>query len=278
MSADDTPAGRSADTWNPDTYEQFADLRAAPFHDLVDLVDAERLDRPDIVDLGCGTGALTASLVDRFDAASVLGIDSSADMLGRADAVASARLRFELGDIDVFDRPSSFDLVVSNAALHWLDDHRAALERWTRALRPGGQLAVQLPANFGHPSHTAAAAVAADPYFDRRWTGGRRPGDRGPFVLTPAAYAELLAELGFEAQHVTLRVYPMVLPSSRAVLDWVRGTLLVPYRSSLSADDYAEFERRYTNELAQAIESETGERRPYFYGFDRILMWGRRGR
>ena len=60
--------------------------------------------------------------------------------------------------------------------------------------------------------------------------------------------------------------------------DEVRGTLLVPYQSRLSADDYAEFERRYDAELALVIGGEHGERTPYFYGFERILRWGRRGR
>ena len=65
----------------------------------------------------------------------------------------------------------------------------------------------------------------------------------------------------------------MQLPSSADVVEWVRGTLLVPYRAALDPDDYAEFERRYAAELALAIGGESGERRPYFYGFDRILLW-----
>lgn len=269
-------------TWNPDDYEQFAELRAQPFWDLVDMLGPsdphDDGTGPDVADLGCGTGKLTAALGERLGARSVVGIDSSPEMLERADAVASERVRFERGDLATFDRPSNFDVLVSNAALHWADDHRATLARMARALRPGGQLAVQLPANFAHPSHTVATKVAGDSYFDRRWIGPGRPRDRGDFVLTPAAYAQLLDDLGFGEQSVQLRVYPMRLPSSRQVLDWVRGTLLVPYRGSLAADDYAEFERRYATELALAIGGESGEREPYFYGFDRILMWGRRDR
>ena len=231
---------------------------------------------PDLVDLGCGTGAITAGLAERFGARSVLGIDSSPEMLDRAGTHAGEAVRFEIGDIATFDRPNQFDILVSNAALHWTDDHRSVLERWSRALRPGGQLAVQLPANFAHPSHRVATEIGADNYFTRRWRAGGPPRDRGEFVLTPAAYAHLLDELGFEEQHVSLHVYPMRLPSSADVLAWVRGTLLVPYRAALDPADYAEFEARYAAELARRIGGESGERRPYFYGFDRILMWGRR--
>lgn len=263
--------------WNPDDYERFAELRAQPFWDLVGLLGAVA-PGADIADLGCGTGSLTAALAERLGARSAIGIDSSREMLDRAAAAASDTVRFELGDLATFDRPSSFDVVVSNAALHWTDDHPGVLARMARALRPGGQLAVQLPANFGHPSHTIAAKVAADSYFDRRWVGGGRPPDRSHAVLTPAEYAQVLDDLGFAEQSVQLRVYPMRLPSSRMVVEWVRGTLLVPYRTALDAADYAEFERRYDRELALAIGGESGERRPYFYGFDRILMWGRRDR
>ncbi|MFN8050898.1 MAG: methyltransferase domain-containing protein [Acidimicrobiales bacterium] len=263
--------------WNPDTYEQFADLRAKPFDDLVSLIEPPETP-PDVVDLGCGTGALTASLAERLGARSVLGIDSSPEMLERAAEHDGAGVRFERGDIATFDRPSSFDVVISNAALHWTDDHRGTLGRWARAVRPGGQIAVQLPANFAHPSHTVAVRVGQDSYFDRRWRNGGQPADRGRFVMPPAAYAELLNELGFATQSVSLHVYPMVLPSSASVVDWVRGTLLVPYRAALAPDDYAEFERRYAKELALVIGGESGERSPYFYAFDRILMWGRRAR
>src|SRR3954471_13187667 len=120
-----------ANDWNPETYEAFADLRSKPFDDLVALV--EPVDRPvDVVDLGCGTGSLTASLVERLGAGSVLGIDNSREMLERTPAAAGPQVRFEPGDIATFDRPASFDVVVSNAALHWIDDHRGTLTRWAR--------------------------------------------------------------------------------------------------------------------------------------------------
>jgi len=263
--------------WNPDTYEQFADLRARPFHDLVDLL-APSTEAPSVVDLGCGTGSLTATLAERLHAASVLGVDNSPEMLRDSGQRTSDLVRFELADIDEFERPAAFDIVVSNAALHWTDDHRTTLGHWTRSLRPGGQLAVQLPANYGHPSHTVAESVAHDPHFDDRWTTGGPPANRGDHVLDPGGYAQILHDLGFVEQSVSLRVYPMLLESGDRVLDWVRGTLLVPYRSALSADDYAEFERRYAARLDDEIGRSGVDRSPYFYGFERILMWGRRAR
>lgn len=263
--------------WDPQVYEQFADLRARPYHDLVGMLH-DPGPAPTVVDLGCGTGALTSTLAHRFADAAVLGIDSSPEMLAETSTYSSDRVRFEPGDIESFERPDTFDIVLSNAALHWTDDHAATLGRWARSLAPGGQLAVQLPANYGHPSHTVAEAVTRDAWFAGRWTTGGPPADRGERVLQPGDYAQILHDLGFAEQRVQLIVYPMVLDSSAAVLDWVRGTLLAPYRSNLAPEDYAEFERRYAERLAAEIGGPTGEQRPYFYGFERILMWGRRGR
>lgn len=262
--------------WNPDVYEQFADLRARPFHELVALVEPPGA-APSIVDLGCGPGGLTASLTSTFPGADVLGVDNSPEMLERAASHADDRVRFAAGDIASFERPDRYDVVVSNSALHWVDDHRLTLARWAASLRAGGQLAVSLPANFGHPSHTVAEALGHDPTFADAWTTGRPPANRGDFLLEPGEYASLLFDLGFEQQSVSLRVYPQVMASSAQVVDWVRGTLLVPYRAALPPDAYAEFERRYADDLAAAIGGPAGERRPYFYGFERILMWGRLG-
>lgn len=267
------------DDWNPEVYEQFVDLRSRPFRDLVALALPGGESLPDggrVLDLGCGTGALTASLADLAPGAAVTGVDSSPAMLERCAAHAGPRVTFRAGDIGTFDEPDAYDLVLSNAALHWVDDHEATLARWARALRSGGRLAVQLPANWDHPSHTVAAAVAADPYFAGRWSTGRPPAGRGRYCLTPGRYAEVLDELGLVDQQVQLRVYPQPLASSAAVVDWVRGTLLVPYRSVLAPDDAEEFERRYAAALAAEIGGPTGVRAPYFYAFERILFTARR--
>src|SRR5216117_2935146 len=116
------------DAWDPAQYERFRDERARPFLDLLALVRPRPGMR--VVDLGCGTGELTARLHDE---------------------VAAGGLRFEASDIAAFAAHAAWDLVFSNAALHWVDDHPALFARLTAALRPGGQLAVQMPANFDHP-------------------------------------------------------------------------------------------------------------------------------
>jgi len=135
-------------------------------------------------------------------------------------------------------------------------------------LGPGGQLAVQVPANHDHPSHLVAERVAAEVPF-REALGGYV---RHTPVLAPEAYAELLHRLGYESQHVRLQVYQHVLPEAAAVVEWVKGTLLTDYRRRLPEEAYGEFLERYRALLI----SELTDERPYPYAFKRILLWGRR--
>jgi trans-aconitate 2-methyltransferase len=255
-----------ADSWDPAQYERFERERAAPFFDLLDLVEPCPGGR--VVDLGCGTGELTRTLHERTGAATTLGLDSSAAMLDRTGTHAGGGLEFERGDIAEWAPSVRFDIVFSNAALHWVDDHPALFARLTSALEPGGQLAVQVPANHDHPSHLVAERVAGEEPFRAALDGYIR---QSP-VLRPERYAELLHRLGYESQHVRLQVYLHVLPAPEAVVDWVKGTLLTDYKRRLPEDLYEDFLDRYRAVLV----SELPDERPYPFAFKRILLWGRR--
>ena len=253
--------------WDPDQYHRFRSEREAPFDDLLALLDPAAGGR--VVDLGCGTGELTVRLHGRLGAGETMGVDRSAAMLERARHVAVRGVRFELGDIGAFGDVGAWDVVAANASLHWVPDHPAALARWARALRPGGQLAVQVPANADHPAHLVAAEVAAEfaPAF-----GGDPPPDPVRNVLAPERYAELLDALGFADQHVRLQVYGHRLASTDDVVEWVKGTNLTRFRARLDEVAYERFLAAYRARLLARL----GDHRPYFYAFKRILLWARR--
>jgi trans-aconitate 2-methyltransferase len=260
----------SADAWNPEQYEKFAAERSQPFWDLAALVEDRPIGRA--VDLGCGTGALTAELAARRRIGAMLGVDSSPAMLADAAAHAGPTVRFEHGDIGRWTSPGDVDLVFSNAALQWVPDHQGVVARWWAALAPGGQLAVQIPANAGHPSHRIAAEVASSEPF-RAAVGGAPPADAvAANVLDPVQYAILLDHLGAERQHVRLQVYGHRLARSADVVEWVKGTSLTRFQRVLPGDLYERFVDEYRRRLLVAI----GDTAPYFYPFKRILFWGRR--
>lgn len=165
-------------SWDPSQYLKFADHRLRPAIDLINRID---LDRPAlVVDLGCGAGNVTRLLARRWPQAAVVGVDGSADMLARAKAGdRDTVIRWQHADVNGWtpDRPA--DLIYSNAALHWLDDHGALFPRLIEGLKPGGVLAVQMPRNHGAPSHTCMTeAAAAGPWQERLWPHLRVPRQR----------------------------------------------------------------------------------------------------
>jgi trans-aconitate 2-methyltransferase len=253
--------------WNPDQYERFFAERRQPFDDLVALCIPVPGGR--VVDLGCGTGNLTAELHQRMQAAETVGVDSSESMLARARANHGdvPGLTFTEGSIETW-LGEGLDLVFANASLQWVDDHLNVLARMRTALVEGGQLAFQVPSNFRHPSHVLARQVANEaPFIDA--LEDDVPEDRGRFVLSPEIYADLLYELGARKQVVRMEVYGHELSSTSDVVEWVMGTLLTPYRKRLSAELFTAFVERYRERLLE----ELGDREPYFYGFRRILCW-----
>jgi len=258
----------TTDAWDPAVYDRFKSERTQPFLDLMDLVECGSLHRA--VDLGCGTGELTVLAADRLGAGTMVGVDNSAAMLAEAVPRTRADVSFENGDIGGWTG-SGYDLVLANAALQWVPDHAAVLARWTEALAPGGQIAVQVPTNADHPSHWIAAAVAEDPAFAADFPDGPPPDPVADNVLRPEEYAELLHSLGFDRQVVRLQVYGHVLPSTEGVVEWVSGTTLTRVKKVLPDDRYRAFVDEYRRRLVAAL----GEHEPYFYAFKRILMWGR---
>ncbi len=256
-------------SWDPAQYERFRDERSQPFFDLLGCVEAS--DGMRAVDLGCGTGDLTRVLHERLRCTSTVGYDNSKEMLDAAAArgALAAGLSFEEADIaDLALAPGSVDLVLANASLHWLPDHEALLARLAGWLSAEGQLAVQVPANHDYVTHTLARELAARARFAGPLGGFIPP----QHVRTPTEYAALLHGIGFRPMRVSLNVYSHLLPSRDGVFEWVRGTTLTGLKSRMTPDLYATFEAEYRAELLRRLPDD----RPFFFPFQRILMWGRR--
>lgn len=251
------------DKWNPELYERFESERSRPFYDLVDMIHPQENLR--VLDLGCGTGKLTKYLHDTLAAQETLGIDASEKMLQKARQFEGNGLRFEQGKIEENPGYGEFDVIFSNAALQWLTEHEALFDKLRGKLKPGGQLAVQIPTMDNEPVHKIAVETAKE--FSQELGGYVRRLE----VLSPETYAKLLYKLGFVKQEVKLQIYGHVLPSREAVVEWYRGTLLTAYESQLDAQTYERFVERYQQKLFELVEDE----RPFFFPYKRILMWGR---
>lgn len=252
------------DTWNPEQYDKFKAERSQPFYDLMNMLEFTSGQR--IVDLGCGTGELTAELHQSMRARQTTGFDSSEQMLLKAKAFESKDLTFLKGDIESWRHAGSFDVIFSNAAIQWCRDHEQIFKNLRDSLSENGQLAVQMPMNHDYPTHETAFAMAKEP----RWKAKLGEVDESN-LLKAEEYASLLFKLGFKEQKVLVRVYSHQLDSREGVIEWVKGTLLTKYKSRLSDEDYKAFVTEFKTRLFKVLPDE----KPFFYPFKRILIWGK---
>jgi trans-aconitate 2-methyltransferase len=230
--------------WNPEQYLKFADHRLRPAVDLLNRVGAAA---PDLVcDLGSGAGNVTSLLAARWPQARVVGVDSSPQMLAKA-AAALPQIEWVRADIATWrpDRPA--DVIFSNAALHWLGDHRRLFETLLAALAPGGVLAVQMPANHDRPSHTGIAeTVRGGP-----WRSTVEPLLREHPVHPVEFYWDVLSAAGarMDAWYTD---YVQVLTGDNPIVEWTSGSALKPLLDALDEPWRGQFLADYGRRMAAA--------------------------
>lgn len=249
-------------SWNPDTYNRFKAERSTPFYDLLALSEV----RPDlhVIDLGCGTGELTAKLAETLPGSHVLGVDSSQEMLDKSRKTDEATLDFECISIeDQLKKEQQWDVVFSNAALQWVPDHETLFPQIISKIKPGGQLLVQMPAQRHNLTNRLLNELATQEPYAAIYAGWNRMSS----VLEIDRYAEILFENGGKSIQVFEKIYPLVLDDLDALLTWVSGTALIPYLERLPEslnsgfrDDYGALLRRHFPKT------------PVFYPFKRILI------
>jgi trans-aconitate 2-methyltransferase len=241
--------------WDPGQYQKFAGERSRPFADLLAQV---RLEGPKaIADLGCGPGDMTRTLLDRWPAARVVGVDSSPEMLEKAAPLAvPGRLDFVRADVSSWSPEGwgPLDLIVGNAVFHWVPDHAALLARLAAMLSPGGALAVQMPDRFRSPSQEAIdATVAAEPRWSSLLAG---VGLSRESVMPVEWYVRLLRGLGL-AVDAWQTTYVHVLTGPDPVLEWLEGSGLRPLIQKLG-DQAGDFLAALAARLRQAYPERDG--------------------
>ena len=219
--------------WQPGVYLAFAAFRARPVEDILRRID---LDIPgSVFDLGCGAGNVTAMLAAKWPGRDLTGLDSSPAMLAEAQKRFPA-LRWQHGDIAAWTPPAPPALVFSNAALHWVPDHRVLFPRLLRTLAPGGVLAAQMPNTADAPYRSCLDDVLAR----EPWRSRFRDVATHPDPLPAAAYYGVLADAAASVD-IWETHYVHALENLDAVVSWVSGAALVPYLSLLSDDDKVGF-------------------------------------
>ncbi len=182
------------DVWNSELYQSSHSFVWQYGRDLLVLLNAQPGER--ILDVGCGTGQLTSEIT-QFGA-EVVGIDSSPDMIATARK-NFPQLRFEVADVTALTFANEFDVVVSNAALHWVRDQPSAIASIARALKPRGRLVFEMGGR-GNLQHLLDAVYKA-----LRTLGVANPEQLLPWSFPSVGeYAPLLEANGLEVDFAVL--------------------------------------------------------------------------
>ena len=231
-------------SWDPALYLSFADQRTRPAAELLARVPVAEPGR--VADLGCGPGNSTALLAQRWPDARVEGIDNSEAMLTEARA-SGVKADWTLADIASWSPPEAFDVIFSNATLHWLDRQAELLPRLMGLVKPGGAFAFQVPNNFHAPSHALMReVVAAEP----RWAAKLKD-VRNIVPGSAANYFDIL-QAHSAALDIWETEYLQILDGEDAVYRWVSGTGLRPFLDALEGAEREAFIAAYKMRLDAA--------------------------
>jgi len=251
--------------WDPKIYNRYKDIRYKPFYDLLDLIEeAEEIKG---IDLGCGTGEQTAIITHRFKHAEILGVDSSKEMLEKSKEYENSRLKFKLESIEeAVNTTQKWDLVFSNAALQWIDNHEELFPKIINLLNPKGQLAIQMPVQTENTlNQILLKLVQEEPYASQLNHFVRE----SP-VLSMDDYAQILFDNGIVDIEISQKVYPIIANSSEELYEFISGSALIPYLELLEGEE----KDRFVEEFKFRIK-ERYIKYPAIYAFKRILIYGK---
>ncbi len=240
--------------WDPGQYHKFGDHRLRPALELFEraMLAMGGAMPTEVCDLGCGAGEIARIMADRWPDARVTGLDSSAEMLVKAQAAGASRVKWQEADVRTWIASPKADLLYSNAMLQWVDGHREVFPHLVAQLARGGVLAVQMPLSFGQTSHRLLREV-----LDNYGTQELRNGVARKWVEEPEWYYDLLKPVT-AFQDIWDVTYQQVLQGDDPVLEWVKGSALRPVLTALSPEEAKRFLAEYGAALRKAYPKRAG--------------------
>ena len=223
-----------------------------------------------VLDVGCGDGALTAAIAALVPRGRVLGIDASRGMMDAARKREGGNLSFRLMDAGDIAFREEFEVVFSNAALHWILDHRTVLAGTLAALAPGGVARF----NFGGEGNCASLRrvvreVMALPEFARWFDGFPWPW----YMPGVVDYDRVAAAFPWDERRVWLENADRSFPSEEALVGWIDQPSIVPFLARVGEADKARFRDAVVSRMLQATRRPDGT---YFETFRRINLFARK--
>jgi len=254
--------------WNPEKYNQFKNIRYQPFFDLAQLIAADGL--KNAVDIGCGTGEQTKILSEKFDTATFLGIDPSPEMLAKSSELESNSLHFKRSTVEEFITTNAnqhWDLIFSNAALQWSNNHEILFPALISLLSDTGQLAIQMPVQKENLLNRVLLDLVQEKPFVDFLDGWKRESP----LLTIDQYAQIMFENGLTNIQISQKVYPIIADDADKLVDFISGSSLIPYLERMTESQ----QRLFLPEFRYRVQKEFN-RFPAIYAFKRLLLYGRK--
>ena len=253
-------------TWNPEQYLKFAVERSRPCRDLAArvLVNAARR----VIDLGCGPGNSTQVLMERWPQAHFTGLDSSPDMIEAARKTA-AKCDWHAGDIAEWAAGSGerFDVVFSNASMHWLPDHGRLFPQLLARVSQGGALAVQMPMTGDTAPHRLLREISKSPQWRKSFPDEQV---REWYVHEEAFYYDVLAPVA-DRLDFWVSEYLHVMDDVAGIVEWYKGTGMRPFLEALNSEEERQrFTAEYLRRLGEHYKPRSNAR--VLFPFRRIFL------
>ncbi|HEY9159521.1 MAG TPA: methyltransferase domain-containing protein [Desulfomonilia bacterium] len=211
--------------WNAHDYARNSSVQKAFGVELIEKMQLKG--NESILDIGCGDGKLTEMIAERIPDGHVIGIDNSPDMISYAKETYSniRNLKFMQVDAQKMLFDDTFDIAFSNAALHWVKDHKALLAGVKKGLKPGGRILFQMG---GRGNVNEIMAAITETISLPEWKEYFKDTGSPYNFYGPDEYRMLLKHAGLEPVRMELIPKEMKFDSRDGLVSWVRTTCL-PY-------------------------------------------------
>ena len=224
--------------WDAELYDSTHGPQSDAGMELIGMANINAHDA--VLDVGCGTGRLTCELARLAYKGTVVGIDPSPEMLGKAREAVSTTSNITLMNMAAQEMTfrNEFDIVYSNSTLQWVKEQEDVIGLVYRALRRGGRIAVQLPAKdfcwaMMDNIWSAVSAIGLTATYEKMDSPWRFP--------LKEEMEGFLARAGFKNMNVLYREYSFAFSSNRDVLGWAESAGLRPYLAPLNAEQQERF-------------------------------------
>lgn len=232
--------------WNPADYTTQSSNQQQWAQELIPKLALKGNER--ILDIGCGEGKVTAEIANHVPLGSVVGIDSSEEMImfarSKFPETDYPNLTFELMDAKQLHFNEEFDIVFSNAALHWIIDHQSVLKGVKKSLKASGKILLQM----GGKGNAGSIFVVIDKLLkDEKWSSYFEDFSFPFGFYSPEEYKVWLDEAGLEAKRIELIPKDMKLKGKEGLSGFIRSTWL-PYTLRIPEDLRSEFIDSFVDE------------------------------